>query len=885
MITLAPSRTRLLAAVSLLVLSSSPALAAAASSEKEEAPASVDEVVVTAGYARSLERASDVKRKADVVVDVISAEDVGKFPSRNIGEALQRVPGVTLDRTADGSSTSRGEGIHINIRGLPPIFQNVQLNGRNIAVNEAVENGAKDGRQFRFDVLPSDVISQVQVVKTPSADLEEGGIAGNVDLRTYRPLDVGNRVTLSAQANYGELADKLDGAYSALASWRNEDQTFGALLSAGYTTRHARQDRVYEQDSWLTGRDTNLFPNKDVFEPVRARPTLETEDRKRYTVAGSLQYRPNSEFETNVDFLWTRLNDDYKEFGVDIFLQGGHLRPGSFVVDADHTAISGIMDGVQLQLSDETSRQQHDLWSLGINEAWTPGDWRVVGDLNYSRADSATTQPIQRARFIDNNVSVAYDFSRGYKNPPILTPNVNLLDPSVWTSVVGGVMARPQVAYDIDLEGKLDVSRKLSGVISMVSSGISLQQRLHNYDRIDRNSPTFVGVTPAQAGPGAVNPLPVSDFLSGFAGGYPTSWLDPNNALLFAKYFDPALLNTPATPLDLATQSHLEEDIVSYYAMAAFEDSVAAIPVSGNLGIRVASTRQVSRGFAVAGAQASAVSFHKTYTDVLPSFNLKIELRPDLLVRAAVSKAISRPNLGDIAPGLNLATDINNAAGGNPNLDPFRSTNYDLSVEWYFNRFGKLTAAGFIKDFDSYETAAQTTITLPGSKFGTYNLTTLVNGGSAKLTGFELGYQQRFDFLPGLLDGLGAEASYTYVQQDSTFTTGTRVVKDSLSGVSPSSYNVVAFYEKGPVAARLGYFWRDHYLARLGPANGTDEIFDSFGTLDGTVSYAFGQKLVVTANALNMLDDSVYSYASTKSRPQEIFHYGRTISLGARYAF
>jgi iron complex outermembrane receptor protein len=858
-----------------------PALAADSDAPDPE----IQEVTVTGTYSGSLKKAADLKRKADHIADAISAEDVGKFPSRNIGEALQRIPGVTLDRTADGSSTTRGEALHINIRGLPPQFQVVQLNGRNIAVNESIENGGKDGRQFRFDVLPSDVISLVEVVKSPTAEMQEGGIAGNVDLRTYRPLDIGKRITLSPKVSYGELADKIDGSYSGMGSWSNQAETFGALLSGAYTTRHARQDRVYEQDAWLTGRDKNLFPNGDVFEPVRARPTIETEDRKRYTLSGSVQYRPNEQFETNLDALWTRLNDDYKEYGVDIFLQGGKLRPGSYVVDADHTAISGIMDGVQLQLSDETSRQRHKLWSVGVNQAWTPGDWKVVGDINYSRADSDTIQPIQRARFIYNNASVAYDFSRGYKNPPILTPNIDLTDPSPWTSTVGSVQARPEDAFDTDLETKIDVSRKLDGPLTKIAAGFSRQRREHDYYRIDRNSPTFNNVSPAVAGSGSVLPLPYTDFLSGFAGGYPTRWLDPNNAYLFSKYFDPNLLNTPPTALDLGNQSHLNEDINAVYAMAAFGGTLGAIPFSGNIGVRVASTRQTSSGYAVSNGVATAVAFKKDYTDVLPSLNIQANLRDDLIARFGASRAITRPNLAEIAPGLSLATDINNASGGNPDLDPFRSKNLDLSVEWYFNRFGNLTGAAFWKDFDSYETTATTPVEIPGSKFGTYNLTSVVNGGTAKLTGIETGYQQFLSFLPRPFDGLGIEASYTRVWQDSSFTTGTRTVTNSLIGVSPSSYNVVGFYEKGPFATRLGYFWRDHYLARLGPGNGTDETFDSFGSLDGTISYTVGPHFTVTAEALNLADSSVYTYASVKSRPQEIFHYGRTFSLGVLARF
>jgi iron complex outermembrane receptor protein len=849
----------------------------------------VSEIVVTGSYAASLEKASKLKREADVVIDAISAEDVGKFPSSNIGEALQRVPGVTLDRTNQGSSPTRGEATHINVRGLPPDFQNVQLNGRNIAVNEAVENGGKEGRQFRFDVLPSDVVSLVEVVKTPTGETTEGGIAGNVNLRTYRPLDIGNRLSLSAKANYGQLVDKVDGSYSALGSWTNADGTFGALLSVVYSNRHARQDRAYQQDPWLTGRNTNLFPAGDVYLPARVRPTIETEDRHRYTAAGSLQYRPNDDFETNVDFLATRLNNSYKEYGVDFFLNGGSLRAGSFTVDANKTAIKGIMDNVQVQLSDETSLQRHDLWSVGVNQKWTPGAWVVSADANYSRADSSTERPIVRTRFVANGTSVAYDFSRGYQELPILTPSISLTDPTLFTSVLSNVQARPQIAWDTDLGLKLDVSRTFDGFITRAAAGVSYEQREHDYWRIDRNAPTFVGVTPAQAGPGSVNPLPYDDFLKGFAAGYPRTWLDPNNALLFAKYLPPALLQTPPTPQDLLTQSHFNEDITSGYAVASFKGELGSIPYSGNVGLRVSSTQQTVFGYTnqvVNGVLiANPVKYEKTYRDVLPSFNLKFDLTEELILRLAASKAISRPSLNVLAPGLSLHADLPTASGGNPEVDPFRAKNYDVSLEWYFDRFGKVSVAGFIKDFDSYITTAQSQLTIPGSKFGTYLLTAPQNGGKAKMTGLELGYQQRFTFLPEPFDGLGAEASYTYVKQDSEFRSGARLVKDSFIGVSKVSYNVVGFYEKGPLAARLGWFWRDHYVARIGPSNGTDEIFDAFGSLDGSVTYAVTPQLKLTFEGINLLDDSVFSYATIKQRPQEIFHYGRTFTAAVRYTF
>jgi TonB-dependent receptor len=455
--------------------------------------------------------------------------------------------------------------------------------------------------------------------------------------------------------------------------------------------------------------------------------------------------------------------------------------------------------------------------------------------------------------------------------------------------VLSNVQARPQIAWDTDFDGKFDVSRTFEGFLTRVAAGASYQARAHNYWRIDRNAPAFVGVTPAQAGAGSVLPLPYHDFLDGFAAGYPRTWLDPNNAYLFAKYLPQSLLDSPSTPQDLLTQSHINEDITSGYAVAYFRGELGSIPFTGNIGVRVSSTDQKVFGYTnqvVNGVLvANPVRYDKTYTDWLPSFNVKFDLTDRLILRVAANKAISRPSLNVLAPGLSLHADLPQASGGNPDIDPFRAKNYDASLEWYFNRFGKLSVAGFVKDFSSYITTAQSQLTVPGSKFGTYLLTAPQNGGSARMTGIEIGYQQRFTFLPEPFDGLGAEASYTYVHQDSEFTSGTRKVKDSFIGVSPASYNIVGFYEKGPFAARIGWFWRDHYVAVIGPSNGTDEIFDAFGSLDGTVSYAVTPRLTLTAEAINITDNSVYSYASIKARPQEIFHYGRTFAVSARYGF
>ncbi|RYD26480.1 MAG: TonB-dependent receptor, partial [Lysobacteraceae bacterium] len=191
-----------------------------------EADATGD-IVVTGSYARSLAAATETKRQAGYGVDAINATDIGKFPAQNVAEALQLIPGVTITRP-------RGEGLYVSVRGLGPQFQSTLLNGRPVAINDLIENGGANGRQFRFEMLPAEFVSQIDVVKTPTSDMTEGALGGNIDVKTFRPLDVGNKTTLNLRGTYTTLTDKVKPNATALISAKTDDGTFGILAGAQY---------------------------------------------------------------------------------------------------------------------------------------------------------------------------------------------------------------------------------------------------------------------------------------------------------------------------------------------------------------------------------------------------------------------------------------------------------------------------------------------------------------------------------------------------------------------------------------------------------------------------------------------------------------------------
>ncbi|MGH1560667.1 TonB-dependent receptor plug domain-containing protein [Caulobacter segnis] len=229
-----------------------------------ELPALVEPVTINAAYAQSLDRSLALKRKAAYGLDAVSAEDIARLPAFNAAEALQLAPGVSLER-------HRGVGLYVSVRGLGPQFQNVLLNGRPIALNDLVENGGFRGRQFRFEVLPADVIDQIEVVKTTTADMDEGALGGDIDVRTFKPLDRGRRSVLSVRASEGgrvrsTLPSRASGAGSTPSG------RLGVLAGGVVERRRIRNDRLY-QTGWNLDASRPCWDRASTPRPGPGRPS------------------------------------------------------------------------------------------------------------------------------------------------------------------------------------------------------------------------------------------------------------------------------------------------------------------------------------------------------------------------------------------------------------------------------------------------------------------------------------------------------------------------------------------------------------------------------------------------------------------------------------
>lgn len=838
---------------------------------------SIEEIIVSAGFAGSLARALDEKRLASNVIDVISAEDIGKFPAQNLAEALQRVPGVAITR-------DRGEGLFVRVRGLGPSFQTVTVNGRGAAVNENVRDSGQSGRQFRFDTLPAELVSSVEVVKSPTAALDEGAIGGIVNVRTSRPLDLG-RTTFagSATASSPELADTFDPRVSGLASWSNEAKTFGVLLATVYDERTLRQDRItgvgWNNSSGLDTNGDGVADSGPLIVPQATRPTLEREDRERIGVNTALQWHPSAQFDVNLDMFYTRLKDHYDELTYSSDFNLNTIVPGTAQI-RNGVLTAATVNG-STQIGREVSDLDHDNVMVGLNTVYRPGAWTLSADLAFARANSSTPTPITRTRLLGPVGQIAFNIGDADGALPDLNfITADLNNPGLLPG--RRVEWRDVDSVDKERAAQFDAERALTfGPISGVQFGGKYRARLRDYDRRDYNFSS--GISGQRFDATFFDPFPYRDFLDGVGGNLPRSWAMPDPAA-FATRINLAELNAPLTRADLRNSYEVEEKINSIYALANLQTTLVDLPLHGNVGVRAARTDQTSSGYADNGTRAIPVSFNKVYTDVLPSLNLVWEVSEETQMRLAAAKVITRPSLADLAPRLTLNSSgtVFEAVGGNPQLEPFEAMQYDLTTEWYFAPGSALVGGFFYKDINSFVTRQRSNIVVDGR---TYVLTAPVNGGTASVTGVELAYQQKMEFLPAPWNGFGLVVSYTNTSSEATYFDGTRSFQDDLENVARNSINVTSFYEQGPFAGRFSYSWYGDVLQEVGTNGFATANEKAFGSLDADFSYKLNEQITFVFQAINLLDEEQRQFIRSNDMFAGYTRYGRSLMLGMRAVY
>ena len=846
-----------------------------------------EDIIVT-GLRESLRRATDIKRAADNIVDSIVADDIGKLPDQNIAEAIQRIPGITISR-------DNGEGQFITVRGLGPAFSTALYNGRILAT----EN---QGREFSFDILPAELINRVDVSKTPTATQVEGGIASTVDMYTARPFDFGEtKIAISAQGNYDDLRGEVSPQASGLFSTTFGDGNFGILAAFSYINRKIEGRRIFT-DGWEANQSVDLDGDgtretSGVSLPTYVEYGVNATERERISGLLTAQARLSDSLVFTIDGLYSKLdvNDDNKVF----FVFGGPGEVRSGAVDENNTLISytGIASGPMI--TNQIRPRLAETYQVGGNLKWdSDGPLSGYVDVAWSKATDDTGG--NQAWFESNLAAPGYspagvemELQNGL---PVYSGLGNFLDTSnarVGYLTYEGVSVSDEI---YQANGQLTYAIE-AGPLKAITAGINYSDRKKerfSYKTPDALQSVFGGVAVPQNLFG--EPADASEFLGigMFPNGFPAYSASDVAAYLLTEAAINATRDPAATRAALAANDgtfdvvlipsnsgSAQERTIGGFVQASLGGEFGTREWSANIGVRYTSTDVTSRGFGqeilsittptgldpvVNLSNPQAITAEGSYNEWLPSANFKIDVVEDVVFQAAVAKTLTRATLSELLLIRNINPRPRERAisDGNPGLQPMVGWNYDAAVTWYIDRSSFLSAAVFQKDLKNLTESVTTTIEILGLDF---RRTRPENVGDDRIRGVEFSGQYIFTGLPAPFDGLGVQGNVSFV------------------GDEGNTFNVVGFYEKGPLQMRLAYNQRDSYEQTARGNRGQPVNVAAYGIWDASINYAINDNFTVFAQGLNIFNEKTFTYSVFEERVITYETYGPRFALGLRANF
>jgi TonB-dependent receptor len=870
-------------------------LAWAQAPAEEEAEARQD-VIVVEGVRQSIERAIDVKRNAETVVEAVTFEDLGNFADDSIASAIQRIPGVQVE-TNDGGTA----GDRVSLRGLGPQFVNSTINGRRVL------SPGGEGQRLRnvnFDVFPPSVLSGVRVAKGQTAARPESGLAGLVDLQTLRPLEFGGLKSktvagsLKAQTTFNDVSEEWGERVDGLVALRNEAGTVGGYLAAVWGDENAARYQIRvaraNRDLRIIGQTDTIaasVPNNIVMNPIR-------ENRKRQAISAGLQFQPNSEWDILFDTTLTEY--DNRSDRLRSLIQFGPVYGGTqFELNALDIDPNGTLQAFDFANSVGGGAPRGVVSALifdnkttnsvsGVNADWEGDKWGANFDLSYS-----TVEYEQDLRFVDARTNldkavVAYD---GRGEIPLISFGANYLDPAGYAFSRARVRGIEVDGENFGLKAAFDYELDHSA-FSSLEFGISYDQTDIESNRTASSDP---GVPAANRG-AVASALIVGGLIDPFLDGTnasPSQWLLTDFAS--AAAVDSNLNADPfeVLSIDPAQSFAAEESILALFGQLNIGTNMFGKPVTGNIGVRAVQTDSTFEGLVVDnGGTPTPTEISEDYWEVLPSANLNFELRDNFNLRLGYGKTLTRPEYNEAAPAARIGSpgapgEVGSIDVGNPALSPIIAQNFDITFEWYNDYDGAVVGNLFYKDVSDF--IVETTLagqTFPGQGTDLFDITTPVNFSDGEVQGFEIGFYQPLSIFSEALSDFGVQANYTYV--DSSFDEDVGDAGIGFPGASENNLNAIAFYETDLLTVRVAYVYRDDFFRELaGTGSQTDQarFTEAQGSVDVNVSVRPIDKLSLALNVRNLNDEVRRDYVGDPSVFLDYFDRGRRVSLSASYKF
>lgn len=898
---------------------------AAAAAKPSDASDSAVNTVVISGTRASLAKSLEIKRNADIVLDSISATELGRFPDDDVADSLSHINGISITRTTGG------DGQYVNVRGLGPSYNVVTINNRIMATDD-------DSRDVAFDVFPSDLISGADVLKSAQASALEGSIGGTVNLKTASPFDnPGFHAAARIEDNYNDMSYLTGPKLSAVISNTSEDRKFGAILGLVHSDTKVRTDKL--DYNTYDPNNPGTWTVNGVSQPVVAPCCIAFgaifDDKKRDAVSGALEWRPNNEFKLVADMMVTRLNDP--QIGYNQAYYPDYV-PGTW---SNVSVKNGYVNGMTVsnfvpEFANITIDRVVKTALFGLNGTWKYSpSLTLVGDIYRSKAsrpeggkDTFVVAGIGGVVTPDNPSSGTLTWSNNHNALPsvsVALQNGQDLATGLAARTLGNSDFQPHYiglnGYTIEdkvtgttLDGAYALDE---GFVDHIKFGVAYTDRSKSRDDIsndwDNGSNQYANlygntsnINFGQLGNNVVSITSLPNFMHGAGGSFPTS---------LPQFSVPAYLNalkkldgTPNTQAGVpdGTVYNLASTLpalnktnsykVSEKTVAAYvEATMSGEKWNSNVGLRLIKTETTASTYVdnilsiydptpdiptsspqVAYSAPTPTSSSGSYVKPLPSANFSYWLQSDLQLRLGAAEVMARPNLNQLAPTQTDNT-INRVytiyRSGNADLKPITAFQQDISLEWYYQPKSALTAAVFgkqIKNFITTQVLNDVDIGVPGHL---YSIQQPINGDRGDVLGLELGFQHLFD------NGFGVNLQYTHMTTKA-YVSGQYV--GALEGITPSSATLGLLYEKGPISTSVSWNWTSAYIAQtFTEVNGVSVTADPFLWVTASASYEINKNFKVYVEGKNLSDAVYKSYLGNNH--DEIYGYtayGRTFKVG-----
>jgi len=849
------------------------------------------EVIEVRGIRGSLKENINQKRFADNVADVITAEDIGKFPDKNVADTLSRITGVAVSREF-------GEGEKITIRGAGPKYNRTLLNGQTVGTADWFILDEAN-RSFNYTMLPSVIVSGLEVNKSSVASIDEGSLGGTVVLKTRRPLDMdANTVSVTAEAQYSDTSGETDPQFAGMYSWKNEDETFGIMVSA------VKQDRSLERQGlevlgWIEDENDDYIVPRNIGAPRFL------QDRERETIFASLQYAPTDNLLFTLNLLDSQMDVDNQNANLINFAFSDReaIIANATKIADDGSILASSAPGARAAYNFINRVSSTETAQYHLDVDYEGDDLTVNFEIGTTKAEGGT---LRETSWEYNAMTAGYDYD--LTGTPNVDFGVQPDDGSQFTA--GWIWGGSKPATDEESWLQLDVEVPVElGPFSAIKTGVKFRdaertQGRHAYSWHGPqdgagDQPHYLALifdrcpTLADCGLDALGGVNVDVAATGNI----TEQLAHNRAIMEEIAFGSldGVNNFYFIHDNLPEIWAVEEETIAAYVQADFSGD----GFRGNLGLRYVSTDQTSFGYEFSGdswglktingdwlnpSHLEWVGKSNDYSEFLPSFNIAFDLTEDQILRVGAARVMARQNWQDISGNEtfgSLSGGQGTGSRGNPFLKPTIASQFDVSWEYYYDEASLLSVAYFVKDLDSLRTA--TTVTedrydQENDIWVPVDFTQPGNGLGGMLDGIEIGVQHD-------LGGYGISANYTYTNADADEErNGDSAGSGLIDGSSKNMFNLTAYYETDEFGARLMYNYRSEWYKGL-HFNGDELYNDAYGQWDASAAWNFNEYLTFTLEAVNLTDEEIVEYNVNKHRLMSIYSNGRRFVAGVRVNF